>query len=145
MNVSEYKREHDQCELAQLFPRHGREIIVPLKPSVRFPLFGGKCYVDASELHHVIGGDPMGRSNDPRNVLHLNHYVHEFVTQHACAGRILSCWSLRLQGRIDWAYLSNISRKAYPSIFDTDLYAAACQQFPWIDVMRCELISRRVA
>lgn len=143
MNVAKYKQEHPYCELIRHFPVDGRCHIVHLKGNtIRFPLFGGRCRIDASDLHHIIGGDPAGRTDDERNVLHLNIYVHQWVTDHPCAGRILSCWELKRKGRLDWEFLTRISRKCYPGLFENPLYLNDAERFPWIEPYRKELIRR---
>lgn len=140
MNKSEYRLEHPDCELLRHFPALSGCKVVP--GYARFPIFGKRCDVEAHHFHHVIGGDAVGRTDDERNVLRLNVHVHEFVTDHSCAGRILSCWELQCKGLIDWAFLSEISRKCYPSILETDPYLKACRQFPWIEPYRTQLIRR---
>lgn len=140
MNPSDYRSEHDTCELLKHFPIIGGEVVVP--GYVRFPIFKGKCEVESHHVHHVIGGDAMGRTNDKRNILALNVWVHEWVTEHSRAGRVLSCYELQRQGRIDWAFLSQISRKSYPSIMDTDAYIEACARWPFVEQLRTQLIRR---
>ena len=140
MNKTEYRQQFPDCELIKHFPTHGGCKIVP--GYVQFPIFGKQCNAEAHHFHHVIGGDKAGRTDDERNVLRLNVHVHEFVTDWSCAGRILSCWELRRKGCLDWAFLSRISRKCYPSIFETDKYLAAVLMFPWIEPYHRELTRR---
>lgn len=140
MDKNKYRSEHPDCELIQHFPTIGREKVVP--GFMEFPIFGGQCVIPSHDFHHVIGGDPAGRTDDERNVLRVNRSVHEFLTKHSCASRILSCWELKRKGCLDWEFLTRISRKCYPSIFETDKYLDAVRQFPWIEPYRRELIRR---
>lgn len=140
MNKAEYRHQFPDCELVKHFPTERGCKVVP--GYIRFPIFGGRCDVEAHHFHHVIGGDARGRTDDERNVLRLNVHVHEFVTDNSCAGRILSCWELKRKGCLDWQFLSRISRKCYPSIFETDKYLEAVRQFPWIEPYRAELTRR---
>ena len=142
MNIHDYKFEHPHCELASLFPRVGGEILIPFQNTVRLPLFGRHWRLEAHELHHVVGQTSRGRTNDERNVLHLNHYVHSWLTDNTCAGRILCCRALKDMGRLDWAFLSGLDRKNWPGIFDTDPYIEACKRYPWVEECRTELIRK---
>lgn len=138
MNVNKYRTEHPDCELLKHFPTERGCKVVP--GYVQFPIFKGRCDVEAHHIHHVIGGDKAGRTDDERNILRLNVHVHEFVTDWSCAGRILSFWELSQKGCLDWEFLSRISRKCYPSILETDKYLEAVRQFPWIEQYRAQLI-----
>lgn len=139
MNLPAYRRKHPCCELLKHFPTVGRSKVVP--GYVEFPLFGRQCEVEAHHIHHVIGGDKRGRTDDERNVLHLNIYVHEFVTDHSCAGRILSAYELLRKQKLDCEFLASISRKCWPSVLDTDPYIDAAERFKWIEPYRLQLIA----
>lgn len=139
MNTSAYRAEHPYCELLSHFPVAERLKIVGC---TAFPMFGGRCRIDASELHHVVGQTKKGRTNDERNVLHLNKLVHDWVTAHPCAGRMLSCWELKRQGRLDWEFLSDLDGKCWPGLFDNHSYLADVKRFPWIEPYHRELTRR---
>lgn len=137
MNKAAYKLDHPYCELVTHFPVANRIKIVG---TTGFPLFGGRCRIDASELHHVVGQTSLGRTDDERNVLHLNSLVHDWVTDHPCAGRMLCCWELRRKGVLDWAFLSGLDHKCWPGLFENPSYMADVERFPWLEPYHHELI-----
>lgn len=141
MNIQDFKASHPYCEAAPYFPVADRLRIVG---STGFPLFGGQCRIEAHQIHHVVGQTWKGRSNDESNILHVNCYVHEWITDHSCAGRIISAWALHQAGRLDWALLSELDGKCWPGLFENPSYLADVQRFPWIAPYH-EQLTRRAA
>lgn len=131
MNLQAFRDEHPHCELAPLFTASRWKCVVPDKPpvSLLYP-------VHACELHHVVGRNPKGRRNDPRNLLHLSREFHSWATTYSLAGRVASCWALKKAGRLDFEFLSELDGACWPGIFSTDHYAAQCREFVVVEAMR---------
>lgn len=136
-----YSRASD-CQLLHLFPRVDGCIVIPNQNPLHLPLFGGRCRLAADDPHHVVGQTPRGRTDDPRNVLYVSRTVHDWLTDHTCASRIICCKALKELGRLDWRFLSDLDRKRWPGIFETDPYIAATLRFPWVEPYRAELIRK---
>lgn len=135
-----YKESHPYCELARYFVHHGT-LVVPGKPILHKPLFGQPQ--EGGELHHIVGKDKRGRTDDEKNVLNLCSEVHGWITDFAsCAGQVLCCVELQRQGRLDWAYLSDLDRKCWPGKFETDQFIEQCRLYPAIETLRIELIRK---
>ena len=134
--MSKIRERPDMCELAEIF-RYGHYVAVPGKDrevhtSREFP---------ASEWHHVIGKDAIGRTDDNRCGLWLSHYFHQtWFAQHHRPGRVACCFALKRMGYLDWDFLSELSRQKWPGIFETDDYVRQCSQFPAVEKMRRSLV-----
>ena len=143
MTVEAFKRTVTHCEAAHLLPRINGCVVVPLQPAVHLTVgYGKNIWVPGNEWHHAIGQTKAGRANDKRNILHVNHYVHEWITDNSNAGRVLTCMALRDAGRLDFAYLSKLSMRNYPWLFDTDPYIEACEPFAWLEELRVNLLMK---
>lgn len=137
-----YREQHPYCELAKYFTRVGNQILLPFQNVVAVRCWGRPAHIDATDLHHVIGKDARGRTYHESNVLHLCREVHSWVGD-SLAGRVLCCVELNRKGVPDWAaHLSEFSLRNYPHILDTDPYIEACDEFPWLEALRVELLRK---
>ena len=139
MNIAAWKRERiyewPYCEMAHLFRNCGFKWFTEEVWSGR-----GKVMAEANHWHHCIGGSR--RVNDKGNLLHVNFWIHEWLTPNANVSRVLSCAALRDMGRLDWKLLSEIRGANWPAEFECDKYVSVCRKIPFVEDIRRTLIKQ---
>lgn len=133
MSHESYRASHPECGLLPCFPWNGRWH-VPMGTN-------GNCVSISyrgsapSQIHHIVlkSWHAGPQQDDERNVLHVHHAAHDFVTDRTRAGFVLSLYAKHKLGELDVDFIREIMKpRIVGGLLQTEDYAVQCEEFEWM-------------
>lgn len=138
IDYDQYKAANRDCEVLKWFPGSYTESTIKYSHG---QVLTTRRNQPSTELHHILGSSGgCQRSNHISNVIRVSRIAHEWLEAHKKAGLVLCLYIKRDKGELDWEALSEVLGKDVAGYVETDSVMSCCEEFPWIEEMRYELV-----